>query len=131
MAVLSNYIIDKLLDKVYRNTNFTSPTTLYVALHTAEPLPDGSGAEVSTSGTAYVRQAVTFAAVASHQSKNSGAITWPTATASWGSIPWMAVWDASSAGNLISYAQLPVTVTVSSGQTMPTFAINSITASFV
>ena len=32
---LSNYLENKILDHVFRNTSYTSPTTVYVSLHSA------------------------------------------------------------------------------------------------
>ena len=46
MAEMSNYLENALIDATLRNTSYTSPTTVYVALHTADPQDDASGAEV-------------------------------------------------------------------------------------
>ena len=54
----SNFLETEILDHVFANNAYTAPTTLYLALFTANPDEDGSGAEVSTSGTAYARQTV-------------------------------------------------------------------------
>jgi hypothetical protein len=45
-----------------RNTTYTAPATVYVSLWTSDPTDAGSGTEVSTSGTSYARQSVTFGA---------------------------------------------------------------------
>lgn len=127
--VLSYFYGDKLLSALYANSSFTLPTTWFVALFTTEPMPDASGTEVS--GGSYARQSITWGSLTSHQFQNSNTITWPTATANWGSIPWVAFFDASTAGNLISYAPASATITVNNGQTYPSFGAASLTVSYL
>ena len=71
----SNYLRGKITDHVLRNTAYTSPTTVYVALHTSDPTAAASaGTEVSAAW--YARQSATFAAqVTSGQTSNSNTIT--------------------------------------------------------
>jgi len=47
MSEMSNYLETKILDYVLRDTADWAPATVYLALHTADPAEDGSGAEVS------------------------------------------------------------------------------------
>lgn len=103
MADLSNYLENALVNAVLRNTAYTSPATVYVALFTAVTDAEaGTGTEVSTSGTAYARQAVTFGAPSNGATDNTGIITFPTATASWGTITHAGLFDASTGGNALS-----------------------------
>lgn len=97
----SNYLENALINAVLRNTAYTSPATVYVALHTADPTDVGNVGEVSTSGTGYARTAVTFGAPTDGVATNSAAVTFPTATASWGTVSYFSIWDASSAGNCL------------------------------
>ena len=127
--VLSNFYGDKLLQALYLNTSFTLPTTVYVALFTTEPMPANSGTEVS--GGSYARQSVTFGTVASHQSQNTNTVTWPVATANWGAIPWIAFFDASTSGNLITYCPASATITINNTQQYPSFAPASLTVSYL
>lgn len=53
MSQIGNFLENELLDAVFSQASYT-PTALYLALHTADPLDDGSGAEVS--GGSYARQ---------------------------------------------------------------------------
>jgi hypothetical protein len=110
----SNYLETELLDHVFANNAYTSPTTVYVSLHTANPDEDASGAEVSTSGTAYARQSGSFT-VSGNTATTSAAIEYPTATASYGTVTHVGIWDASSAGNMLAYAALTASKTISSG----------------
>ena len=113
MDAKTNYLEDALLNHVLRNTAFTSPTTVYVALFTATPGEAGGGTEVS--GGSYARQAVTFAAPASGIVANSGAVTFPTATANWGTITSMAIFDAVTVGNMLYYGALAASKVVDNG----------------
>jgi len=92
----------------------TRPTAWHVALFTAAPGETGGGTELSTVGTAYARQAATFT-VSGNLATNSGAIEYPTATASWGTITHIAVFDAATGGNMLAYATLTASKTIASG----------------
>ena len=110
----SNYLETEILDHVFGAAAYTAPATLYVALHTANPDEDGSGAEVSTSGTGYVRQTVTFT-TSGNTTSNDAAVEFPTATANYGTVSHVGVWDASTAGNLLAYAALSSSKTIETG----------------
>jgi hypothetical protein len=90
----------------------TRPTAWWVGLFTAAPGEGGGGTEVS--GGSYVRMSATFT-VSGDTGTNSAVIEWPTATASWGTITHIAVFDASTAGNMLLYAALTASKTVASG----------------
>jgi len=110
----SNYLETELLDHVFANNAYTSPTTVYVSLHTANPDEDGSGTEVSTSGTAYVRQSGSFT-VSGNTATTDAAIEYPTATAGYGTVTHIGIWDAESSGNMLAYAALTSSKTIASG----------------
>ena len=58
----SYYLDNASLSAALRNSAYTPPATVYIALYTAGPGPSGGGTEVDTSGTAYARTAVAFGA---------------------------------------------------------------------
>ena len=113
----SNYLETEILDHVFGGAAYTAPATLYLALHTANPDEDASGAEVSTSGTAYARQTVTFT-VSGNTATTSAAVEFPTATANFGTVSHVAVWDASTAGNMLAYAALTTSKTIETGDVL-------------
>lgn len=113
MSQMSNYLENALVNGTLRGTTYTAPTTVYVALYTTDPTDADTGSEVS--GGSYARQAVTFGAPSNGVATNSGAVTFPTATGSWGTLTHVGIRDASSAGNLLYYAPLTVSKTISSG----------------
>lgn len=108
----SNYLENKVLLHVFGATAYTAPTTLYVGLFTSDPGEAGSGTEVS--GGSYARQAVTFT-VTDNLASNNAAVEFPTATASWGTISYAAVYDAASGGNLLGSGGLATAKTIDSG----------------
>lgn len=114
MAGFSNYLETEILDHVFAGNAYTAPTTLYLALHTADPAEDGSGTEVSTSGTAYARQTVAFT-VSGDTATTSAAVEYSTATANFGTVSHVAVWDASTAGNMLAFAALTSSKTIETG----------------
>lgn len=125
----SDYLELKLLDYVFSAAAYTSPATLYVGLLTAAPSDSGGGTEVS--GNAYARVAVTnnatnFPAASAGSKSNGTAITFPQATPSgWGVVTHGAIYDASSAGNLIAWFSLTASKTVDPLDTV-SFAIGAL-----
>ena len=105
----------RVLTWVFTNSSATRPTAWYVALFTSAPSDAGGGTEVS--GGAYARQAVTFS-VSGNTATNSGAIEYPTATAGYGTVTHVGVFDASSGGNLIAYAALTASKTIDTGDVL-------------
>ena len=110
----SNYLETEILDHVFSGNSYTAPSTLYLSLHTANPDEDGSGTEVSTSGTAYARATVTFT-TSGNTSSNTSAVEFSTATANFGTVTHVGVWDASTSGNLLCYAALSSSKTIETG----------------
>jgi hypothetical protein len=113
MAEMSNFLEDALINATLRATTYTSVATVYVSLWTSDPTDAGSGTEVS--GGSYARTAVTFGAPSNGASTNDADVTFPTATASWGTVGWIGINDASTAGNLLYHSPLDTSKTIDSG----------------
>ena len=113
MAEFSNYLENALVNAVLRNTAYTSPTTVYVSLYTTDPTDADTGTEVS--GGSYARTAVTFGAPSNGVTTNSADVTFPTSTASWGTVTHIGIHDASTAGNLLFHTPLDTAKTIDSG----------------
>ena len=110
----SNTFETHVLNYVFTATSVTRPTAWYIALFTSNPAEDASGTEVSTSGTAYARQTVAFN-VSGNLATNSAAVEFPTATASFGTVTHIGIFDASTSGNLIAYSALSASKAISTG----------------
>lgn len=136
MSAASNYLENKLLDHTlkYSTAPFTAPTTLYLALFVntsgnaltnleAGTLTD----EVPTAGsTAYARQTIAFDAAASGTSANTATVTFPAATASFGTVTHVAITDSATraAGNVLFYGAVTSSKTIDSGDTFQVTAGN-------
>ena len=115
--IISNYLENALINHILRNTAYTDPTDVYLALFTSNPDEDGSGTEVS--GGSYVRKQLTaaFDAPASGATANTALIEFVQATATWGLVSHVALFDQSSGGNLLFYGQLSASQQVDDGDT--------------
>jgi len=112
MAALTDYLANALRDHVLRNTTYTSPTTVYVALFTTATTEAGGGTEVT--GGSYARQAITFIAGATAGlAEQDGAISFTDMPAS--TVKAAAVMDALTGGNMLIHGRLPVEVNVAGG----------------
>jgi len=126
MTAASNYLENKVLDHVLTATGYTAPTTRYLALfkntsgNAAANLEAGTLTdEVSTSGTAYSRKAVTFAAASNGSSATNATVTFDAATASFGTITHVAVMDGGTAGagNVLFWGAVTAEKTIDTGDT--------------
>jgi hypothetical protein len=113
MAEFSNFLENALINATLRNTTYTSPATVYISLWTSNPNDDGSGTEVS--GGSYARTSVTFGAPSNGVSLNNADVTFPTATATWGTVGWIGINDALSGGNLLYHTALDAAKTIDNG----------------
>lgn len=115
MAGFSDYLEDKVLDHVFGGNAYSAPSTLYVALYTVAPTDTGGGTEVSGGG--YVRKTATFNVSGTNPTtaSNSAAVEYPTATADYGTVVAVGIFDALSSGNLLAYANLTTSKVVSTG----------------
>jgi hypothetical protein len=113
MAEMSNFLEDALINATLRNTTYTSVATVYVSLWTSDPTDAGSGTEVS--GGSYARTSVTFAAPSNGVTTNNADVTFPTATASWGTVGWIGINDAATSGNLLYHSPLDTSKTIDTG----------------
>ena len=129
----SNYLEDAILDHILGGGDFTRPGTVYIALWTSA-LDDTSDGATSgeVSGGSYARVAVTnnatnFPAASSGAKSNGTTITFPTATAGWGTVTYVAILDSATlgAGNVLFWADLAASKTVNNGDTA-SFAVDAL-----
>ena len=113
MAEMSIYLENALINATLRNTSYTTPTTVYVALYTSDPTDADTGTEVS--GTSYARQSVTFGSPSNGVTTNSAAVEFPQAGGSWGTVTHIGIRDASTSGNLLYHTALDASKAISTG----------------
>ncbi len=102
----TTYACDNVINVLLRNTPFTPPVQVHCGLFLVAPTdPDDGGTEVS--GNGYARQVVSFGVPASGSSSNLADVVFPVnIVADWGTVVAFGIFDASSGGNLLYYANL-------------------------
>jgi hypothetical protein len=118
MPGLTNFAEDLVLDWLFTTGTATRPTNWFVGLFTVAPGEAGGGTEVS--GNSYARRSATFTVSGSAPTTaaNASAIEFPTATGNWGTIVAAGIFDASTSGNLIAFADLTASKTIQSGDVL-------------
>ena len=115
MAAASDYLELKILEHTLGITSYTAPTTTYLALFTSDPTDAGTGTEVS--GGSYARQSISWNTPSSGATTNSADVTFPQATANYGTVTHIGIYDASSAGNLLYHGALSASKSVETNDT--------------
>ena len=122
MAEFSDYMENKIIE-VMRATTFTAAAA-YVALFTST----ATGAEIEAGtltneviGGAYARQLAGLSVPSNGTTSNAADITFPTATADWGTVGFVALMDSLTGGNVYMYSALDANKIVNNGDT---FKIN-------
>ena len=113
MSAMSDYLENEILDHILGTGAYTMPSTVYVGLSTGSFNDDNSGTELSGSG--YARQSIAFNAASSGTADNSGAVDFPAATGSWGTVSHFGLFDASTSVNLLIHGALTASKTVATG----------------
>jgi hypothetical protein len=116
MSSFSNYTENLVLNYLFTTNSVTRPTAWFVGLFTAAPSDAGGGTEVSGSG--YVRKATGTITVSGTgtTATNSAAIEFAAASGgNWGTVTHAAIFDASTGGNMLAWAQLTTARTINDG----------------
>lgn len=115
MGGLSDFLEDELLDHVLKTGAYGVPADIYVALWVGDPLDTGAGgAEVS--GGSYARVVCnSWDVAAARATENSIAVTFPEATAGWGTVTHFALFDAITGGNFLAHGTLAASKTIGAG----------------
>lgn len=116
MAGFTTYLQQKILDHIHGVAAYTAPTP-YVGLFTAAPSDAGGGTEVSGGSYARVNASAAFSSASGTAITNDVAITFPQASASWGTVTHFGVFDAVSSGNLLEWGALGTSKAIGSGDT--------------
>lgn len=118
--------------EIFGGTAHAAEATWFVALFTASPTIAGLGDNEVTGGdyarVSFTNNATNFPATASLAGANGTAITFPTATANWGTITHVGLCNSTteSADDVWHFGALSAPVVITTGQT-PAFAIGALT----
>lgn len=128
MTALSNYAENKILDHLFKNTSYTSPSA-YIGYFNNTITDDSVPTEVSGNGYARVQIDGLMGSAASGSISNTSAITFPAASGGdHGTVVAIAIFDAASSGNMLAYGTLTSSKTISDGDQL-NIAIGNLTIS--
>ena len=117
MSSFSDYAENLTLKYLFTTDSVTRPTAWYVGLFTAAPSDAGGGTEVS--GSAYVRTVtgtMSVSGTSPTNCTNDAAIEFPAASGgNWGTVTHVAIFDASTSGNMLGWAALTTSRTINDG----------------
>lgn len=112
---ISDYLVLKLLDLMFRNTAYSAPDTYVALLNSAAADSDTDMSAKEPSGNGYARKQVnvnggstpTWKVATGGLVENNDEITMASPTGSWGTITAVAICDALTTGNLLFYDNSP------------------------
>jgi hypothetical protein len=107
MSSFTDYLENEVLDTYFDGA--------YLALFTVAPTDAGGGTEVTGGG--YARQAITFGAASGGARTNTSAVAFTASGANFGDVVAVAVFDASTSGNMLSWDAI-TSATVNDGDTI-------------
>ena len=113
---ITDFLENELLDHCLGVGSFTMPAVVKLALFTADPTDTGNLAN-EVAGGAYARQTVAFTAAAGGSCSNDADVTFPQATADWGTVTHIGIMNATTGGTMLWHGQLTTPKTVGSGDT--------------
>ena len=123
----SNFLETQFIDAIFASGAVSPLATVYVSLHTADPLEGGDQTTNEATFTPYARQPILNAewTVGQDNATNANDIVRPEATAGTESLTHFGVGDSlSGAGNLFYFGVLSAQVDVSPGVTVKVNAGN-------
>ena len=117
MSSFTDYTENLVLTWLFTGSSATRPTAWYVGLFTAAPSDAGGGTEVT--GNAYARVAtgtMSVSGTSPTNCTNAAAIEFAAASGgNWGTITHVAIFDASTSGNMLGWAALTTSRTINDG----------------
>lgn len=110
---MSNFLANAIINATVRNTAYSSPANVWVALYSVAPTANTSGTELS--GNNYSRQNVTFSAPSGGVANSNVTVTFSATGNNWPAVVATAITDASTAGNILWYSTIATQVVLASG----------------
>ncbi len=119
---ISTFLANEMLDHILDGATFTQPTASWLALYTTMPnAGDTGGVEVTGGSYARVDSSGSTMWDAPNATggftANTSTLTFPVASANWGTVVGMGIRSANAAGNLYFFKTLTASKTVYSGDT--------------
>lgn len=123
LGTLSDYLKNKLINHLLRNTIYSTTSSRFLALYTTSPTDSKPGIEVSTLGTGYARQNIDNAFnIFGNTATSNSKISFSEATQDWGIIVAASIMDTNISGNILFWGNTNNQINVNIGEV---YAINS------
>jgi hypothetical protein len=120
---------NRIIQRAFGNISFVTPSTMWLGLSTTTINSDGTGATEPVannySRVSIVNDATQWGTATNGVLYNIAAFTFPQSSGSWGTITYMAFYDAASTGNILFFDTLSPSRTVASSTTV-LFAIGAV-----
>ena len=104
LSSFSNYTAELMMEKFFAGTNYTAPTSFWLAFHSTESTDSTPGTELTGGG--YARREVNLQQVSDRIFENDALLVGPTATADWTTAVSVTLYDASTAGNMLAWGTI-------------------------
>ena len=116
MSSFTDFTENLVLNWLFTNNSATRPTAWFVGLFTAAPSDTGGGTEVSGNGYARVATGTISVTGTTTTATNAAVIEFaPADGGDWGNITHAAIFDASTSGNMLAWAELTTARTINDG----------------
>ena len=128
MSAMSDYLESKLINHIFRDTAFSQPGGIYIALTSGVPVDAVTGSTLNEIGGAgYTRasgcnpgtngNAAWDAPTTAGDTENTSAIEFVQASADWGYVSGVAICDGLTGGNVLFHGSLTTPRIVRNGDT--------------
>ena len=136
MSAMSDYLEQKLIDHLFDADNagsYTPPSTYYIELFKVAVSEDGSGG-TAVSGGSYARASIASGQAtwtrSTNTASNTGVISFPVPSATWGTVVGFGLYDAATSGNLLLHGTLTTSKTINNGDPAPKFNAGELVFTF-
>ena len=136
MSAMSDYLEQKLIDHLFDADNagsYTPPSTYYIELFKVAVSEDGSGG-TAVSGGSYARASIARGQAtwtrSTNRASNTGVISFPVPSATWGTVVGFGLYDAATSGNLLLHGTLTTSKTINNGDPAPKFNAGELVFTF-
>lgn len=120
MSSFTDFTESLVLNFLLTTNSVTRPTAFFVGLFTVAPTDAGGGTEITGSGYARVATGtITVSGTSPTTATNAAAIEFaPASGGNWGVVVAAAIFDASTGGNMLAFANLSTSRTINDGDVL-------------
>lgn len=102
---MTDFLSNNLANAAFRNTGYTGPATVSVALFSTAPTGNTAGTEIV--GNGYSRQSVVYSAPVAGLLTSTGNVVFTCTGSAWPTVVAVAMTDAATGGNILFFETIP------------------------